>query len=756
MIRCDAEPKEGAAYREMRPAVTELLSFGLGMAVAVGLVKGLFWYAETAKLMEVYASRPEDFGPVIVGAVGAVFAIGLAVHAVALPWVRSWVDGSASRGRPTEEKRVGAALRDTGAWGEVLEDGEELLGGVLVDEPEARQPKVLKAVGLGLHLFAGLAGVVAIASFLTAGEPFIEGYLIITYGLVPLLGFMVAAAVPRDVELWTTAVGVGGLTVWAATVTSGTTPWSMGGDGAFAAAPEVLVGGGLALALCIWLAGRIWTRPYRLLLVTSRGLRLAALRGGAERTVGEVRRPSTLTVAPGSFSRRWLLGEDGDVLDVRPLADDPADFLAACREAGLELEERRRPGRYALGTEVRDLGPGVLVLVALLVANLGMWTYWVDLGLHLGLLVIPEIATSMESRAGAEKMIAHCQRTLQRHPEELASLSFLALMQHTKGDFAAARGTLARFDEVVAGMRFPALLKKGQTTRLMEAIREDLEGAAPVERGAVPPHWAPPGVDGVRFWHILDRVLELRDHLWVSHWPEDAAELLEIAERHPDSAGPAWVGALLAYGLSDEDEMRAFLVGAGVDPATLPPKEDPTGKPVGGGTALELLGQVTQALGGAGDRVPPVAEVLMAASIRDVVRPRLEALEELPAWRGSAAQLGNGLPASAENSLDDFLGAYENPEELDRKDPRVRKVLEALQGEASGPTVRLVDGGDPALRALALTPPANLGGLVEIAPALEDSASGHLRELIDLLLRAPQEGPLENPRIRELWPRNAF
>jgi hypothetical protein len=647
----------------------------------------------------------------------ALVALGLAAafagYAASRRALLGLLDPRPGRGLERERRALRRVSND--AFQGVLGEGEELRGVVLVDEPAARRPRLMVFLGFLLVTFIGAACVVNSAALMASGHVWVEKILVVAYGLLPLLALLLAAFVPGDLLLLTVGLALSLGWWFPIGLVTGTAPWAMSGDMSVVAVhPMVPPLWGAAAVLGSWLVLRCKQRSQRVLLVTTRGLRVVEAEATRARALGGVHRPGALTSAPGSYYRRWYFTEgEGDALEVHPFADDPDAFLTTCKGAGLAIELRTPARGLALPRELRELSWRLPVIPVLLVVALGLVHQVTELGLYLGLRVITEIATSMETRTGAERMMANCRETLEVHPESLTAWCFLALMQHTAGDYEAAEASLVSAEAVVQGAHFPKLLERGETHRLLTQMRENLgnlgeEGT--IERKPPPPGWAPPGPDGERFQVIVERALGVRQHMWVSHWPEDVGELLAMAGRHPEAAGPAWLGALLAYEEYAPKKARAMLVAAGVSPASLPP-ELPE-RPLGDGSVAGLLGEVSRGLGGDKDLAVFHSEVQLGAALRDLVTARLQGLEEVSAWRGSAARLGGRLPSGLCAGKSDALATMGEPATKEER-ALVREASRILEGAEVLRSLGEMGTEAEQRRRLALDPPHDLAGLVE-------------------------------------------
>jgi hypothetical protein len=757
-----SERGEDAEYVpwDSRPMRVELGAVALSF-VAVGClaVLGRTFGLDLEAVLSTGGS--EHIAPVrdiLMGCLGLALLTMILAYAVARRALLDLLDPRPGRGVARERRGLRGVGRS--AFDQLLSENEELRGVVLVDEPAARRPRVTVFVSLLLLAFSGAGCVINMAALTSVGHIWVELLLVVAYGLLPMLGLLIAAFVPGDLLLVVLGLAVS-LGWWGpVAVVSAASPWAMGGTGhGLAVHSWVPPLWGTAAVLGSWLLLRSRKRARRVLLVTTQGLRVVEVDDAGARGLGGVHRPEAMIATPGSYYQRWYFTEgEGDALEVHPFADDPDVFLEACKGVGLSVEVISPAAGQALPRELRELGWRLALVPVLLAMAWGVTFPILDLGLRLGLQMIPHIAPSMETRAGAEDMEAGCREILEVHPESLSAWCFLALMQHTAGDYEGAEASLASAEAVVAGAHFPKLLESGQTHRLLTQLRESIakiEEKGRHERKPPPPGWAPEGPDGDRFQVILERALGVREHMWVSHWPEDAAELLAIADRHPQVAGPAWMGTLLAYDLSGDTKVRAFLFAAGVDASMLPPEAPPDPEPFGGGAKRDDRGFVTSGYRRALDLQPVVDEARMARLVRDQVLPRLARLEGLSAWRGSEARLRGRVPAMVNSSVRSFFARHEEGDgSLDH--PMIRQILADLDvpGSLGAPYLEGLNDDAPEW-ALALDPPADLAALADLWPALdvEETARGRrFREFLEALRGADLAAPRADPRVAELWP----
>lgn len=433
-----------------------------------------------------------------------------------------------------EQRHAGPNPEDPARWAPALDEGEEARAAFLVDLPSGHRPGRILVLAWAMIVLHVIGLVTPLSAYLTAGTLLLDAVFLAAFACAPLAPLAVAALHLGD-----------GLLLFAGVTMALAVPYvyyCIVGAQAMAVAtrePVILAAWALALAFGVWLAYQWWTRRRRFLLVTTRGFRLVASDPRGTTSLGGPVGPATLERHPGPHGERWVLrSDDAEALAVYPVADDAEALRDAAKSAGVDLETGEAPAPESLVTEARRVGPRALVPVLFLALAWSQFFTCVHFGLLLGQGIIVYLADSRDSHAGAEKMKISCQKVLDAYPEEPVGLGFLAIMEHTAGNYEVAKDLSDRIHRAVEGLRYPELLEKSQTMRLARSVRESLEEEGVAERTGPPAGWEPPEPDTARFRYLADRLLGYRHPLWVTLWPEDLRELKAMADRHPASPGP--------------------------------------------------------------------------------------------------------------------------------------------------------------------------------------------------------------------------
>lgn len=522
--------------------------------------------------------------------------------------------------------RVGANLRERDllrgespeSFREALEEGEEVLGCALVDEPSSRTPWILTALALFGVLATALVSIVGVAATVPTGTSLTEDYLLLGWAVVPLLGLSVAMVHPGSRALALSAVGVGPL-VWGILHTIQPRALSF-------LLQDPLVRG----ALVLWLLGAVlvlvaaFRRARRLLLLSNRGWRLLARSQGAPRSLWGPLQLRSIRQVPGGVDSVWILeDESGKALRVAPLAADPERLVEVARSAGADLEIRGEGGSGGLIGELRQVGVrSLLIPLYLAVTYLGA-SEIMRYGLHLGLGLVNEIVPSMKSWEEAQGMLRASREISERFSYDMTGPVFECMLLHARGDIEGFEAALERLRSRREAARWPELME-GSTARLLEHLDEALAKHCPLGDDAAPPRgWEPRGEALRPFRLALRGLTNKKRRLWGQDWQIWKQDLREAAAKAPDSPGVRLVTVWLLYHGPEADSVPELPEGASLQ-ELLPRIDPPDSSAEHAGSWSDRLGRARR----------------LRAAVLDLLAP----LEALPEWEGISEHFRGTVP----------------------------------------------------------------------------------------------------------------